>query len=109
MTVIELDIEAAGHNSSFIDSDGQMYLVYHTRFDAGTEYHEVRVHQMFINEEGWPVVAPYENSGDKISQTGYSKEEVVGRYQFINHGNDSSSAMLSTLNIQLNEDCTVSG
>ncbi len=41
-----------GHNSSFIDSDGQMYLRYHTRFDNGTEYHEVRVHQMFINKTG---------------------------------------------------------
>ena len=33
---------------------------------------------MFLNKEGWLVVAPYENNGDEISQTGYSKEEIVG-------------------------------
>ena len=105
----DIGYKAAGHNSSFIDSDGQMYLVYHTRFNNGTEEHEVRIHQMFINEEGWPVVAPYENSGDKISETGYSKDEIVGNYEFINHGKASNSAMLDTLNVKLNENNTVTG
>jgi len=106
---LDVGYKAAGHNSSFIDSDGQMYLVYHTRFNGGTEEHQVRVHQMFINEEGWPVVAPYEYSGDKISKDGYSKDEVVGYYQFINHGNATSSAMLDTLTVKLNADCTITG
>ena len=106
---LDVGYKAAGHNSSFIDSNGQMYLVYHTRFNAGTEEHQVRVHQMFINEEGWPVVAPYENSGDKISKNGYSKNEIVGNYQFINHGNSSSSAMIETLNVKLNADYTITG
>jgi arabinan endo-1,5-alpha-L-arabinosidase len=98
-----------GGNTSFIDSNGQMYLVYHTRFDSGTEYHEVRVHQMFINEDGWPVVAPYEYSGDHICKNGYSNDEVVGSYQFINHGNSNSSEMLDTLNIKLNKDHSITG
>jgi arabinan endo-1,5-alpha-L-arabinosidase len=54
-------------------------------------------------------VAPYENSGDKISQTGYSKKDVVGYYQFINHGSANSSAMLDTLTVKLNENYTISG
>ena len=37
--------KSGGHNSAIIDTDGQRYLVYHTRFNGGTEYHEVRVHQ----------------------------------------------------------------
>lgn len=106
---LDVGYKAAGHNSYFIDSDGQMYLVYHTRFNGGTEEHQVRVHQMFINEEGWPVVAPYENSGDKISKNGYSKNEIVGNYQFINHGSTSSSAMIDTLNVELNDDYTITG
>ena len=105
----DVGYKAAGHNSSFIDYDGQMYIVYHQRFNDGTETHEVRVHQMFVNEDGWPCVAPYENSGDKISENGYSKDEIVGNYELINHGTDSSSAMIKTLNIRLNEDNTVSG
>ncbi|MDO5516073.1 MAG: family 43 glycosylhydrolase [Clostridium sp.] len=105
----DVGYKAAGHNSSFIDDDGQMYLIYHQRFNDGTETHEVRVHQMFINEEGWPCTAPYENSGDKISESGYSKDEIIGDYEFINHGTDSTSAMINTMNIRLNEDNTVSG
>ena len=89
----EKALKAAGHNSVLLEEDGDRYLIYHQRFDDGTEYHEVRVHQMFINEEGWPVVAPYENSGDVISENGYEKDEVVGNYQFINHGIANTSAV----------------
>jgi arabinan endo-1,5-alpha-L-arabinosidase len=98
-----------GHNSSFIDSDGQMYLIYHTRFDNGSEGHQVRVHQMFINEDGWPVTAPYEYNGDKISPTGYSIDEIVGSYEFINHGTSNNAVMLKTLKVNLNKDYTITG
>jgi arabinan endo-1,5-alpha-L-arabinosidase len=101
--------KAAGHNSAFIDSDGQMYLVYHTRFDDGTEGHQVRIHQMYMNEDKWPVVVPYEYNGDLISTTGYTMEEVVGDYEFINHGTTNGTTMLDTLNVKLNEDFTISG
>ena len=102
-------LKAAGHNSVLIDDDGERYLIHHQRFDDGTEYHEVRVHQMFVNKEGWLLVAPYENSGDKISETGYSKDQVVGNYQFINHGTATTGKVADTLNVSLNEDNTVSG
>jgi arabinan endo-1,5-alpha-L-arabinosidase len=101
--------KSPGHNSTLIDSDGQMYLIYHTRFDDRTEGHQVRVHQMFKNEDGWPVVVPYEYHGDTISQEGYSKDEIVGAYEFINHGNSNSSAMLQTQTIMLNEDYSITG
>ena len=58
---------ACGHNSVLRDDDGKWYLFYHARFDDGSEYHEVRVHSMYFNEDGWPVVAPFEYSGDEIS------------------------------------------
>lgn len=77
---------AAGHNSALIDSDGERYLIYHQKFANSGFEHQVRVHQQFINEEGWPVTAVYENKGDKISKTGYDKSEIVGDYYFINHG-----------------------
>lgn len=102
-------LKAAGHNSVLLEEDGDRYLIHHQRFDDGTEYHEVRVHQMFVNKEGWLVVAPYENNGDIISENGYTLEDVVGNYQFINHGTANTGAVASTLNIRLNEDYTVSG
>jgi len=43
---------ACGHNSVLRDDDGKWYLFYHARFNNGTEYHEVRVHSMYFNEEG---------------------------------------------------------
>lgn len=49
---------APGHNSAFVDDNDRMYVVYHQRFKNGTEAHEPRVHQIFINKKGWPVAAP---------------------------------------------------
>ena len=48
---------ATGHNSAFVDDDGRMYLVYHTRFNDNGEGHSPRVHQMLVNEDGWPCVS----------------------------------------------------
>ena len=100
---------ACGHNSVLKDDDGQWYLFNHVRFNDGTEYHEVRVHSMYFNSESWPVVAPYEYSGDKMSETGYNTNDITGEYEFINHGNDTSSAIHEYSLITLNDDGTVSG
>ena len=74
---------AQGHNSAFVDDDGKMYVVYHSRFANSGEGHEVRVHQLFQNEEGWLVAAPYEYSGETIEEKGYSKEDIEGTYDFV--------------------------
>ena len=100
--------KSEGHNSAMIDDDGQMYLFYHTRFSDSGEYHELRVHQQFQNEKGWPVTAPFENKGDKISETGYAKDDIVGEYEFVNHGK-SGTATAKTQSITLNADGTISG
>ncbi|BBF43826.1 large putative protein with C-terminal endonuclease I domain [Lachnospiraceae bacterium KM106-2] len=101
--------KSCGHNSALIDDDKSMYLFYHARFNDRGEEHELRVHQMFMNKDGWPVVAPYEYNGDKISESGYDKDQVVGSYEFINHGIDNGSAMLDTKFIQLKADGTIDG
>ena len=78
---------ATGHNSAFIDkNDGKMYVVYHTRFDNGTENHSPRVKQFFLNEEGWPCMLPYATNGETISETGYARDEVAGLYYFVSQG-----------------------
>lgn len=79
---------ATGHNSAFVDEDGKRYVVYHTRFDDGTENHSPRVKQFFVNEEGWPCMLPYATGGETVSETGYSKDEVVGKYYVINQGTE---------------------
>ena len=48
-----------GHNSACYDNEtGQYFLIFHARFLVSGDYHEVRVHEMTFNEQGWPVVSP---------------------------------------------------
>lgn len=100
---------AAGHNSALIDEDGSRYLVYHQRFDSKpvTEAHEVRVHQQFLNEDLWPVTAVYEYRKEMPEH--YEDSEIIGSYEFINHGTRTSGDMLDTQMLTLAEDGTVSG
>ncbi len=100
---------ACGHNSVLRDDDGKWYLIYHARFDDGGEFHEVRVHQMFFNADGWPVVAPFEYSGDEKSDGGYSEADIVGEYEYINHGNSTDGKIINYQKISLNSDGSISG
>ena len=100
---------ACGHNSVLKDYDGKWYLLNHARFDDGSEYHEVRVHAMNFNEAGWPVVMPYEYSGDAWPETGYEPAELAGTYEFINHGNATNGTITKAEKITLNADGTISG
>lgn len=100
---------AAGHNSQLIASDGSRYLVYHQRFNVKPqlEGHEVRVHQQFMNEDQWPVTAVYEYIGEQPA--GYADDEVIGAYEFFNHGKKTDGEMLERKMITLEADGTISG
>lgn len=100
---------AAGHNSAMIDEDGSRYLFYHQRFDMDPqlEAHEVRVHQQFLNEDLWPVTAVYEYQGETPEH--YEDADVIGSYEFINHGTATNGEMLDTQLLTLYEDGTVNG
>lgn len=99
---------APGHNSVLQDDDGRWYLFYHTRFQ-NNDFHQVRVHEMFFNEDGWPVVTPFEYGGDHISEGGYDEADIVGDYEYINHGNGTNGNLISYQNIKFNADHTISG
>lgn len=100
---------ATGHNSAFIDDDGKMYIVYHTRFDDGQEYHEPRVHQFLLNEEGWPCMFPYATDGETVSSDGYDKTEVVGEYYMINQGMNVDAQIAEPVKIVLSKRGNVYG
>lgn len=103
--------KAPGHNSALIDDKtGKRFLIYHTRFQGRGETHQLRVHQQFLNEQGWPVTAPYEYTGETISSTGYATDEVVGEYAFVNHGITSDrSTVNESKSIVLRKNGTVTG
>ena len=109
---------AQGHNSAIVDHKGRALIVYHTRFNNGTEGHEVRVHQLFVNQDGWLVAAPYEFSGetytdnDIATQQLYDATEVEGDYQIIAHPyrqNTAAMAYEKPVTIHLNADGSISG
>ncbi|MBE5883863.1 MAG: glycoside hydrolase family 43 protein [Lachnospiraceae bacterium] len=101
---------APGHCSVLQEDDGRLYLVYHTRFDSGSEYHEPRVHQLFRNEEGWLVAAPFATMGETLSETGYANEKAVsGVYHFVNHGTDISADIHSTTEWELKSNGKIEG
>lgn len=77
---------AQGHNSLLQDEDGRCFLVYHTKYDNGTIHHNVEVHQLFFDEKGWAVAAPFEyREGDKLANKSYNTEELAGEYGVIVH------------------------
>lgn len=100
---------ACGHNSVLKDDNGAWYLFNHTRFDDGAEFHEVRVHAMKFNEAGWPVVMPYEYSGETWSDAGYEIADLAGNYEFINHGLATDGNIIKAVNISLSADGKISG
>ncbi len=77
-----------GHNSVLADRDGRFYIVYHTRTTNGTEYHYVRIHQLFFNKNGWPVAAPYRTTGERLPDKGLDPARIAGTYDVILHRTD---------------------
>ena len=81
---------AQGHNSACQDDQGRSYVVYHTKFNDGTVSHQVRTHQLFLNEKDWLVAAPFCYYGETttdadIASTPISADEIAGNYHLMLH------------------------
>jgi len=97
-----------GHNSTYYDAEsGKYFLIFHARFPQRGEMHEVRVHQMFMNQDGWPVVAPYRYAGETIEKI--NRDDVIGEYKIINHGKDITAEIKQTVTIRLEKNNKISG
>ncbi len=97
-----------GHNSAIYEEEtGQYFLFFHTRFEGKGEAHQVRVHQMFLNEDGWPVVSPYRYTGEKLEDL--DESIIPGPYKVFNHMHNISSVTRVSEDIVLNPDHTISG
>ena len=109
---------AQGHNSIIAAPDGRTYLVYHTKFNDGTVGHQVRVHQVFVNKDGWLVAAPFEYNGEETtdadiaSRQPFTREEIAGTYQLLDHkyGMDYANyEEMTPVKVTLHDDGTISG
>ena len=107
-----------GHNSVIAAPDGRTYLVYHTRFQNWGEGHQVRVHQLFQNEDGWLVAAPFEYTGEGIksidiaSKQQIANTDIPGKYKLLVHNyklNHLTKAYSKPVEVTLNADGTISG
>ncbi|WP_082507553.1 glycoside hydrolase family 43 protein [Duganella sp. Root336D2] len=103
-----------GHNSAYYDvAAGKYFLVFHARFPGQGEAHEVRVHEMFINVDGWPVVAPFRYvplSKNAITLSAdVSAADAAGIYKVINHGKDISAVIKQSQVVTLAAGGAVSG
>lgn len=107
-----------GHNSIIAAEDGRTYLVYHTRFQNRGEEHEVRVHQVFQNEDGWLVAAPFEYTGEQVKSADIATSQQIptsqtaGYYKLLTHKfklDHTHSELATPVDVQLNADGTISG
>jgi arabinan endo-1,5-alpha-L-arabinosidase len=103
-----------GHNSAYYDaSSGKYFLIFHTRFPGQGELHEVRVHEMFVNNDGWPVVAPLRyaplSKATPAVAAAVTSADAAGAYKMVNHGKDISAAIKPSAAIRLAADGTVNG
>lgn len=106
---LEMAYMAPGHNSVLIDDDGRTYLVYHTRFDNGKENNSPRVHQIILNQDGWPCVLPYQTSGETVSEEGYNNDEICGRYYMTDLNTEIDEVIPDLQIVYLEEDGSVVG
>ena len=107
-----------GHNSIIAAEDGRTYLVYHTRFQNVGEGHQVRVHQVFQNKDGWLVAAPFEYTGEAVKSADIattqqvSTDRIPGTYKLLIHKyrlDHTKKETVKPVEITLSADGKISG
>lgn len=97
-----------GHNSAFYEPEtGRYFLVFHTRFADRGEQFRVRVHQMRMNSDGWPVVLPHRYAGENPEKV--PAEQQAGAYKVILHERDINKTEHTSRVITLEPDGSVTG
>ncbi|MBR1548641.1 MAG: glycoside hydrolase family 43 protein [Prevotella sp.] len=107
-----------GHNSLIAAPDGRTYLVYHSRFQDQGEGHAVRVHQMYQNQDGWLVAAPFEYTGEIAKSAQIGQEQLIatadipGKYKLLIHNyglNHLNKALATPVDVELTADGNITG
>lgn len=105
---ITLAYRSPGHNSAYYDPEtGRYFLVFHVRFANAGEQFSVRVHEMYMNEEGWPVVSPLRYAGE--SPQPVAEEVRGGLYKVLLHQRDINKVEHTSQLMTLQPDGTVTG
>ncbi|HVU15921.1 MAG TPA: family 43 glycosylhydrolase [Candidatus Didemnitutus sp.] len=100
-------VSPGGVSFSYDATLDRTLMFFHTRFVGQGEYHEVRVHQVFWNADGWPVVAPQRFAQEAIATT--DPAQVTGDFKLINHGKDITATVKTSTLGTFNADHSISG
>lgn len=75
-------VSPGGGSVIYDNSINKKMFVFHTRFPGRGEGHELRSHEIVINEDGWPLIAPLRYSG-----VNHAKEntDIEGKYEIVVH------------------------
>jgi arabinan endo-1,5-alpha-L-arabinosidase len=97
-----------GHNSAFYDPETKKYyLIHHTRFVNRGEEHQVRVREMFVNEDGWLVASPFRYDGGTVRT--FNAKQLSGHWKIINHGQDNNTTAHISRSYTFNRNGTITG
>ncbi len=101
-------LRSPGHNSAYYEEEtGRYFLIFHTRFAQSGEAFSVRVHQMFMNADGWPVVSPLRYTGE--GREAPPEENRPGMYKVLFHEHDINSVEHVSVTAALYPDGRVEG
>lgn len=113
---------AQGHNSAIVDPQGNAFVVHHTKFNDGTPqygFHQVRVRQLYQNQNGWLVASPFRHSGEVVTTQKMidtcqvlTAKQIAGDYKLILHPYklDYLNFQEATpVNVTLSEDGKITG
>ena len=79
---------SGGHSSCLIDDDGKIYQAYHTRYNDGEgNFHNVQIHQMLRNSDGWLTMLPLAYKGETAKPV--SLNDIAGSYELILFKNET--------------------
>jgi len=103
-----------GHNSAYYDAaTGKYFIVFHTRFPGTGDAHEIRVHEMHLNEDGWLVIAPLRYAPLSLASPAQTADvtaaQAAGTYKLVNHAKDITATSKASIVVTLNADGTVGG
>lgn len=84
---------ALGHNS-VIEVDDTYYVVCHVR-NAVSGSHHLEVHQLYFNEDGWPVMNPNRYSGEVRGLI--TMEEAAGTYDVVVHSTETVDTIVASV------------
>ena len=100
---------ALGHNSVIQNpKTGEWFVIYHSRRQTGedvTLLHNLKVSQLFFNEDGWPVMSPVFYVGEKFGLI--TQEQAAGDYDLIVHTTGSSVTIAESEKYTLSADGAV--